>query len=207
MDHHCPWINNCVGAYNHKYFFLYMMYTGLLSTITMVYNAIAIFYYVLRRDELLQFHSLSFRTLGLVYSIVALLAAVAFGLTILEPFLNSLYSAIDNQTTVESEQDLYGPELDIKTAATYVMGDDFTIFWLMPTTPSLYVNYMEMLYSYENPARKKPSTRCKTKPRRVDKNMVYYPKKRQSRSKFEVPLLILIFAAAIYVFKCPPGGI
>uniref|UniRef100_A0A7S2WS54 Palmitoyltransferase n=1 Tax=Rhizochromulina marina TaxID=1034831 RepID=A0A7S2WS54_9STRA len=36
MDHHCPWMNNCIGAKNQKHFFLFLIYASIQCVIALV---------------------------------------------------------------------------------------------------------------------------------------------------------------------------
>ncbi|SCM03008.1 palmitoyltransferase DHHC10, putative [Plasmodium chabaudi chabaudi] len=127
MDHYCPWVANCIGFYNYKFFLLSLLYANICCFYVGI-NCYSSFPYFYTNPNIL-FNEVFYLFLEIVLSAVIILIIFPF-------FLFHLYLTSQNYTTLEfcvlgekAKQNIYN--LGIEENFKQVLGENI-LTWLLP---------------------------------------------------------------------------
>lgn len=140
MDHHCLWINNCVGYWNYKAFFILVLY----ATIASIYSSVTIISCASQKNS-----NFSGRIPMKVFFVVS--GAMMFGLSITFGTLLGwhIYLMSCNMTTIENYEGIRAAWLARKSGHSYRHPFNLSVYknitsvlgpnilkWLCPTAVS-----------------------------------------------------------------------
>ncbi|XP_013404609.1 palmitoyltransferase ZDHHC3 [Lingula anatina] len=129
MDHHCPWINNCVGEYNQKFFIQFLVYVGISSCYAL---SLTVGSWII--DP--QGTSPRTRHTRVLHTVLLVVECVLFGIFVMAIGCDQISAILSDETLVEQVKK-EGPRRHRPKMALLaeVFGKGHPLLWLCPFQP------------------------------------------------------------------------
>lgn len=138
MDHHCPWINNCVAFRNQKPFILFLIYIGIGLLLNLFILSAGLFYWMTTPDT--KFRSTTAGILSTDFSLTVFFLNISLG------FLFEQYEALQsNSTLVESYQLTRGRQNGFFRNFKDSFGENAWL-WLVPVPAKIHMEWAERVF-------------------------------------------------------------
>ncbi|XP_037779675.1 palmitoyltransferase ZDHHC3-like [Penaeus monodon] len=131
MDHHCPWINNCVGEWNQKYFLQFLTFVGLMS----IY-ALSLIAYSWIKDCPECSKEMMIKQGRLLHSVILSMESILFGLFVIAIMCDQMQAILSDETAVEQvkRQGPYRAKRPKMALLKEVCGRSHPVLWVFPCT-------------------------------------------------------------------------
>ncbi|KAL9875812.1 palmitoyltransferase ZDHHC3-like [Glossina fuscipes] len=131
MDHHCPWINNCVGERNQKYFLQFLVYVGVQA----IYSACLVLGSLINPCEGCNSENIEGQT-RLLHCVILLIESALFGLFVLAIMVDQMHAILYDETAIEQAQQKgsHRPNRRKFYLLADVFGRGHPACWLLPCT-------------------------------------------------------------------------
>ncbi|XP_003703773.1 DNZDHHC/NEW1 zinc finger protein 11 isoform X1 [Megachile rotundata] len=130
MDHHCPWINNCVGERNQKYFIQFLVYVGILAVYAL---GLVITSWIVECSRCS--NDIAVKQSRILHCVILVLESALFGMFVIAILVDQFQGILGEENTVERMQNNHHYKRNSSRTLillSQVFGKSHPMLWMLP---------------------------------------------------------------------------